>query len=205
MAASARGDITFFAPTAGNLIALTLDDGPDPTLTPDVLDVLRAHDVRATFFLIGSRAAQAPRLVEEIRRAGHEIGNHLWREERTLSVSDAAFEQALLRTDAVLRTHDAPRLFRPGSGLISRDKTAIAKRHGYRCVLGSVYPFDAQFLSPRWTPRIVRRLLQPGDIVILHEGRPTRRPVLGVLDHVLSDARRRGFRAVTAGELLARG
>jgi peptidoglycan/xylan/chitin deacetylase (PgdA/CDA1 family) len=93
-------------------------------------------------------------------------------------------------------------LLRPGSGLVDRQKVRIARRHRYLCVLGSVYPFDAQLRFPGFASAFVRALLQPGAIVILHEGRASRAGVLQVLDEVLADARRRGFAAVSAGSLI---
>jgi peptidoglycan/xylan/chitin deacetylase (PgdA/CDA1 family) len=199
-----RGDITFFVAASDPVAALTLDDGPDPSLTPRVLDLLRAHGARATFFLIGSRAERHPELVRSIRDAGHEIGNHMWRDERASALSDADFERSVLLTERTLGELGPTRLLRPGSGFVGRRKVRLAERHGYRCVLGSVHPFDAQVRSPRWMADVVRALLRPGVIVILHEGSPSRTHVLAALDDILSDARRRGCSIVPAGELLRR-
>jgi peptidoglycan/xylan/chitin deacetylase (PgdA/CDA1 family) len=193
-----RQDLLFRVPVNLQVAALTLDDGPDPTLTPLVLDVLDRHGAKATFFLIGERAVAEPDVVQLIRTKGHEIGNHLWREERAAGLSDDAFESSLLRTHVAL---DSPRLFRPGSGLVSRRKVAIAGRHGYRCVLGSVHPYDAH-LRPR--PRIIAamaRRIAPGDIMILHEGKPSRASVVPALDALLTMLHERGYRVVTAGAL----
>lgn len=199
LAAVWRQDIAFRVRVRRQVAALTLDDGPDPMLTPLVLDALDRHRAKATFFLIGERAVAEPELVQLIRTKGHEIANHLWREERAAGLSDGAFESSLLRTHVAL---DSPRLFRPGSGLVSRRKVAIAGRHGYRCALGSAYPFDAH-LRPR--PRIIAamaRRIVPGDIMILHEGQPSRASVVPALDALLTTLHERGYRVVTAGALL---
>src|SRR5205085_10612428 len=113
---------------SGRRVALSLDDGP--LVTSPTLEVLAAHQARATFFLIGERATE--RDVLRVRGAGHEVGNHGWRDEPAVRLSDAAFEQQLLRTQEVL---GPARLYRPGSGWIRPSQTAIAERHGYRCVL----------------------------------------------------------------------
>jgi peptidoglycan-N-acetylglucosamine deacetylase len=198
LAALRRRDILFRVRVNRRVAALTLDDGPDPVLTPRVLDALDRHRAKATFFLIGERAVAEPELVQLIRTKGHEIGNHLWREERAAGLSDEAFERSLVRTHVAL---DSPRLFRPGSGLVSRRKVAIAGRHGYRCALGSVYPYDAH-LRPR--PRVIAaraRRIVPGDIIILHEGQPSRASVVPALDALLTTLDERGYRAVTVSAL----
>jgi peptidoglycan/xylan/chitin deacetylase (PgdA/CDA1 family) len=108
----------------------------------------------------------------------------------------------MLMTDQVLGRAGGVHLLRPGSGLVGRQKVRIAQTHQYPCVLGSVYPFDAQIRFPRFASWFVRALLEPGAIVILHEGRASRAGVLHVLDEVLRDARRRGFAAVSVGSLI---
>lgn len=200
-AAWLRPDITFFVATNDPIFALTLDDGPDPALTPDVLEVLRQHRARATFFLIGSRAQRHPDLVQRICDEGHEIGNHMWRDERAWRMSDEEFERSILMTRRTLDHVRPTRLLRPGSGFVSRRKIRLAEQHAYHCLLGSVYPFDAQVRHVRLISWLVRSLLQPGAIVILHEGTPSRQRVLPVLNDVLAEAQRRGLSAVTATEL----
>ena len=204
VAARARPDITFSVRTEEPAYALSLDDGPDPALTPQVLEVLARHDARASFFLIGSRARHHPGLVRRILDEGHEVANHMWRDERAAKLSDREFESSLVKTHEVLAGLGARcRLMRPGSGLVGPARVRIAGRHGYRCILGSVYGFDPQFPSELWTAWCVRRLLHPGAVVILHEGKASRRYVLPVLDALLGDARGRGLRALTASQLLS--
>jgi peptidoglycan-N-acetylglucosamine deacetylase len=200
-----RTDIAFCVSTNDKVVALTLDDGPDIELTPRVLDVLRRADARATFFLIGSRAEQHPALVRRLVDEGHEVGNHLWLDERAAGLSDAEFERKLLRTGQALSPIASACLFRPGSGFVSRAKVRIAQRHGYRCVLGSLYPYDAQLRSARWITWRLRTGTHPGAIVILHEGHPSRDRVVSVLESALPELRRRGYRVVTASQLLSSG
>ena len=204
LAARARPDIVFSVATEEAAYALSLDDGPDPALTPRVLDVLARYDVHASFFLIGSRARRHPALVRRILDEGHEVANHMWRDERAARLSDQAFESSLLKTHEVLTGLGARcRLMRPGSGFVRPAKVRIASRHGYRCVLGSAYAFDPQFPFSASTSWCLRKFLHPGAVVILHEGDASRRYVLPVLEALLDDGRRRGLRAWTASQLLA--
>jgi peptidoglycan/xylan/chitin deacetylase (PgdA/CDA1 family) len=194
-----RGDIVFEVPQTARRVALSFDDGPDPAVTPALLDVLRRHDARATFFFLGSQAETARDVVERVIADGHEIGNHTWRDERTARMPADEFETRLLRTKEIL---GAPaRLFRPGGGWIGREKTAIAARHGYRCALGSIYPHDAHVgLRPRIVADVARRA-RPGAIIVLHEGRPDRVGVVAAVDDLLGRLRAAGYAVVPISEL----
>ncbi len=79
------------------LVALSFDDGPDPNFTVQVLEILQRHDAKATFFLIGERALRHPEVVSRIKAAGHEVGNHYFRNSPTLHHSDADFASYLMR------------------------------------------------------------------------------------------------------------
>jgi peptidoglycan/xylan/chitin deacetylase (PgdA/CDA1 family) len=104
--------------TSAPLVALTCDDGPAPDHTPEVLALLAKHGARATFFMIGDRAAAYPALVNTIRSGGHEVGNHYYSIRSTLRASDAEFLTNLLRTENVLGLSGPMKLYRPPGGLI---------------------------------------------------------------------------------------
>ncbi len=197
--------VLFFTDTTERVVALTLDDGPDPVLTPRVLEVLAAHDARATFFVLGERAQGQPALLRAIAAAGHELGNHTWRDEPTVRLAPAALEASLRATARVLEPVAPVTLFRPGSGWLTARGVATAERLGYRCVLGSVYPHDPQIRVAGYAAWDVLRRVRPGAIVVLHEGRPDRERVLTILDAVLSRLRREGFRVTTVSDLLCAG
>ncbi len=76
-------------------VALTFDDGPDPKLTPKLLDLLAAHHAKATFFVLGKRVAQCPEIVARGAREGHEIGNHSWSHRRFVDISDEDVRQGI--------------------------------------------------------------------------------------------------------------
>jgi peptidoglycan/xylan/chitin deacetylase (PgdA/CDA1 family) len=196
-------EILFSADTRAPAVALTLDDGPDASLTPRLLDVLAAHRCRATLFMLGSNALRCRDVVGRAADEGHELGNHLWEDRRSLVLSRAQFERDLLRTHEVLEGRAPVALMRPGGGLIRRDQLAVLERHGYRCVLGSVYPYDAHLPAGRYLAADVARRAAPGSIIILHEGRPDRAPILGLLEILLPRLRRRGFDVTTVSELMA--
>ena len=109
-------EVLYSVPTHERALALTIDDGPDPDSTPRILEVLARHEASATFFLIADRISGNEALVEQIVASGHELGNHLTRDEASIDLPREEFERELLRAHGILSEFGAPRWFRPGSG-----------------------------------------------------------------------------------------
>ena len=131
-------DVLWYVDTDAPVFALTFDDGPSPETTPGLLDVLARHRAHATFFLIGERAKAHPELVEAITTAGHEIANHLMREERTVLMPDPRFRRDLAEASALLAPYGPVRWFRPGSGWFTRRLLRSAAQQDLRAVLGTL-------------------------------------------------------------------
>lgn len=191
----------FTIPTERRHAALTIDDGPDPEATPLILDVLAKHGVKATFFLLGEKAEAHPELVEMIVAAGHEIGNHGWRDRRARSLSAEEFEADLRRTENVLADHAAPQWYRPGGGLYSEAMLDVVDQCDYRMVLGSIYPHDAHLHSVAFASKYLEARTRPGDIVVLHDGGERGERTARVLNSVIPKLRERDLELVTLGEL----
>ena len=185
------------------LVALSFDDGPHPTFTPRVLDILQHHDAKATFFLIGDRAVRQPEVVAAIRAAGHEIGNHYSSDVLTLAHSDATFLRNLDQTETALGLHE-PALFRPPGGLAWPRQIRLTRQRGYTCVLGCAYPHDPMHLPVWYIRRLIEKNLVPGAIVILHDGISDASRSLQALPHILETAMRKGLRFVSISELMDR-
>src|SRR5438128_7898270 len=119
----------------GPYIAITFDDGPSATLTPKLLDLLAAHHIKTTFFVIGENVAEHPDIVARAAREGHEIGNHSWSHPNLGKMSDEAVRRQLRQTDDAVRqaTGKRPTLMRPPYGSLSqRQKQWIHDEFGYR-------------------------------------------------------------------------
>ncbi|PYI99568.1 MAG: hypothetical protein DMF00_10740, partial [Verrucomicrobia bacterium] len=117
----------------GPYIAMTFDDGPSETLTPKLLDLLAAHHIKATFFVIGENVAEHPEIVTRAAREGHEIGNHSWSHPNFGKMSDDSVRSQLRRTDDAIRsaTGSRPTLMRPPYGSITpREKHWIHDEFG---------------------------------------------------------------------------
>jgi peptidoglycan/xylan/chitin deacetylase (PgdA/CDA1 family) len=197
------GDVIWYVDTRAPVFALTFDDGPDPATTPGVLDVLARHRARATFFLIGERVRAHPALVGAIATAGHEVANHLMRDEPTVLVRDAQFRSELAEVNALLAPYGRVRWFRPGSGWFTPRMLRSAARQNLRAVLGTLV---AQHHGGPRDDRIASGLLaavRPGAIVVLHEGTPQRRGVVQTIDELLTSLADQGLTAVTVAQLVA--
>jgi peptidoglycan/xylan/chitin deacetylase (PgdA/CDA1 family) len=164
--------VTHFA-TQNREVWLTIDDGPDPESTPKVLALLKAHDARATFFLIGDKVQRHPELVAEILRHGHTIGNHtqthphrsfwLASAKRTAAEIDACTET--LRAAGA----DHAGLFRSPVGLKNHALYPLLAQRGLDLVLWSARGYDTICRDPAKVISRITKNLRPGAILLLHE------------------------------------
>ena len=191
------------------IVALTFDDGPDPVFTPRILDVLDAHDARATFFVLGDRAGRHPELIQRIHDRGHTVGTHTQNHRVRFHFGSPSYvrreiEDAVNVVARILRVR--PTLFRPPQGLRTPFfSTAWRRISGLRCVLWSIRGFDSRpTTAEAITERVVKRL-EPGAIVALHDGTGLlgghdREPTIAALDAILTECKARGLRCVALGE-----
>jgi len=186
-------------------IALTFDDGPDPEVTPRVLDVLDAAHVHATFFPIAERARRHPALLREIVRRGHSVQNHTERHTHSFSLLGprglAAEIGAAQRTLEDL-TGQRPRFFRAPAGVRNPLLGPVLQRHELRLVSWTRRGYDTVQRRPARVLARLARGLAAGDILLLHDGHAARAadgtPVpLAVLPALLAEIEPRGLRAVT--------
>lgn len=196
--------VLFAAPTSRPAVALTYDDGPHPSLTPALLEVLGRHGARATFFLLGVRVAERPDLANAVVAGGHEVGNHTWADRPSVLLTVPDLERDVLCTHRQLvAAGGAPVFLRPGSGWVRPAMLRAAARHGYRVVLGSVAVRDLRVADVDAQARFVLSRLQPGAVVVLHEGYADRAGVVPLTDRLLAGLAVRGYDAVTLSELFA--
>ena len=193
-------------------IALTFDDGPDPEVTPRVLDVLEEHGATASFFLIGRRAARHAPLVREIARRGHSAENHT---DRHLAGFAALPPGAIRREIAAAQdaiaagASAAPRFFRPPAGVRSPLLDPALAAAGLLHVSWTRRGFDTVRRDPAALLRRLGRGLSAGDILLLHDGnaaraRGTGTPVaLEALPALLRSVAAAGLRAVSLARAMA--
>lgn len=153
-------------------LALTFDDGPNPAVTPALLDLLDRHGVKATFFLIGRYVSAVPELAREIAARGHVIGNHTHTHPRLTFCSPAQTRQELdLCDDAVeAATGRKPRWMRPPFGFRSPVLNGIVRKRGNSGVL--MWSVWARDWRPQPAESVIERLqrVRGGDVLLLHDG-----------------------------------
>jgi hypothetical protein len=139
----------YAVPTSARVVALTLDDGPDPAHAPEILRLLDAHDARATFFLIADRIPGHEPLVADLVARGHELGHHMTRDEPSVRLSRAEFRRRCRRPVTCCgASRPCAGCVPPRAGTRALCSTT-SSAPGYRCALGSVYPYDAHLPSAR--------------------------------------------------------
>lgn len=195
-------NVIYSVETGESVVALTIDDGPDPLTTPAILSTLREHNAHATFFLISSNIKGNEALVQRIIDEGHEIGNHFTSERPSILYSKVEFEAKLMEAHETLSEYSSIRWFRPGSGLFNSAMLSILEKHDYQCVLGSIYPFDAQVPSSQFASRYVLWRVKPGAIILLHDNDDRGERTVETLNIILPELHQQGFQVTTVSELV---
>jgi peptidoglycan/xylan/chitin deacetylase (PgdA/CDA1 family) len=135
-----------------------------------------------------------------ILELGHEIGNHMARDEPSHRLAPREFERSLSEADGVLSRFAPLRWLRPGSGWYNEAMLSIADANGYRVALGSIYPYDSHIPSARFAAWRILSSVRPGAIIVLHDGGERGHRTVEILKEVLPVLRQRGFRVVTLSE-----
>ena len=173
----------------GNDIFLTFDDGPHPLITPWVLDQLKKHNAKATFFLVGENAAKYPDVVKMIINAGHHIGNHTYNHVQGWSTSAYKYYKNTLKCEEEFSTP----LFRPPHGRITRSQhRRLSKR--FKIIMWSVLSGDYdRLLSPK---RIIDGVIDntvPGSVIVFHDSVKAEKNLKATLPEVLNQLSAKGL------------
>lgn len=195
----------------GEGIALTYDDGPDPLSTPQFLDLLERHDVRATFFLLGAWVEPNARLVRDMADRGHELAVHGWDHQCLAVKRPGRLRGELDRAAACIAeaSGQLPAFYRPPYGVMTAEVPYAARAAGLRTVLWSTWGRDwSASATPASVTRRVERALRPGGTVLLHDTDRTSTPgswrtTLAASEVLLTRWRARGIPVQTLGEHLA--
>lgn len=199
------------AARARNEIALTIDDGPDPAVTPQVLDLLDRYAARASFFCVGEMAARYPELCREIVRRGHAVENHSQHHRHYFALMGRARIMRELQTaqeTLAAITGQRPLFFRAPAGLRNPLLDPVLARLGLRLASWSARGFDTRVGDVERVEMRLLRGLHPGSIVLLHDGNAARTPegipvIVEVLPRVLAAARAANLQFVTLRHALS--
>lgn len=184
-------------------VAITFDDGVDPLMTPKVLDVLRSHNAKATFFIIGKKACQYPEIVKQIANEGHAIGSHSYYHQGYFPMkSTAAMCKEIQMCSQILEsiTEVEVQLFRPPFGVTNPMVRRAVRQSGLTSIGWSIRSLDTMGGNKSRIFDRVTSKLKSGSIILLHdnlEGADT------LLDAILTEVHKKGFKTVTINEFLS--
>lgn len=188
-------------------IALTFDDAPDPRFTPQILDILKANGIKATFFIVGSRAEKNPELVRRMVREGHAIGGHSYDHPDFTRLSPARFQNQVEKTSAILTRLAGyrPNLIRPPYGEIREGQLLWLGDQGYYTINWSADSLDWRNLKSGPVYANVMKSVGPGIIVLQHAGGGVGEELGGTiqaLPRIIRELKARSYKLVTVPDLL---
>ena len=181
--------ITWKIPSEEKILYLTFDDGPDSLITPKVLACLDRYGAKASFFCIGKKALKEQGLLEEIRRAGHTIGNHTFSHPNGWKVSSAQYLEEIEKCHQIIGGN----LFRPPYGKIT-PKQLKAVHPTYKVVLWDILSgdFDASLSKEKAWQKIIK-YTEKGSILVFHDTQKASEKLLYILPKLLSYYSKQGY------------
>lgn len=191
------------------IIALTFDDGPDEVFTPQVLDILKKNDVKATFFLVGENLKQNKEIVKRQFEEGHEIGNHTYTH---INVAKSGYDKVY---EEITKTQEEikaiigvePKLFRPPYRAMSRHMCDIVKNKNMNIILWSnLDPRDWSNPGVYSIVNTIESKVGNGNIILLHDYnnlRNSKSQTIQALESVIPYLKEQGYKFVTISELIA--
>lgn len=193
---------TVIAQPGDKRVALTFDDGPDPELTPKILEILGRYGARATFFVKGEAAARHPHILKLMVEGGHAIGNHGYSHRDLTGLSRREVEEEIDKTSAAITdaTGVTPAFFRPPLGAYTGTVMDVVERKGFDLIMWTnIGSQDLPGIDPKTVAARVIRSTYDGAIILLHD---TRSNVVEALPLILSSLREKGYSMVTLSDLL---
>lgn len=199
------GDMVVRIETDAPLVALTFDDGPSSNHTAEILDILAAHDVLATFFVTGREAEENPDQLRALITAGHDIGNHSFSHRRMVLMSPQTVRDELARTDSAIRAagYQGPITFRPPYGKRLVVLPWILAQEDRLTVMWDVDPGSTPGATAATIAENAVEAARPGSIILLHAMYDSRTPTRNALDSIIAGLRAKGLEPVPLSELLA--
>lgn len=180
--------------SAGHTVYLTFDDGPCPKTTPEILDILQKHNIKATFFCVGDNIVRHPELFDKIKENGHQVGNHTMHHSKGFYTNTNDYLNEIDECAALVGNN----LFRPPHGLITPRQNSMLRNKGYKIIQWDVITYDwDNNHSPEDILNIVKRYTRSGSIIVLHDSIKAAPRTLKILEKIIIWLKTTGYELKT--------
>ncbi|MGE7840035.1 polysaccharide deacetylase family protein [Lysinibacillus sp. NPDC093712] len=185
----------------GKYIALTFDDGPSPKVTPRVLQTLKQHEAKATFFMLGSRVEMYPSIAAQVAAEGHEIANHTFSHPNLKKMTHKEMIEEIDKTNNIIEmaTGVTSTLFRPPYGVYNQDILNYTTSNNYTTILWSVDSLDWKSRNPTTIKKEILSNVTNKSVVLMHD---IHTATAEALPELLMTLKKEGYEFVTVSELL---
>ncbi len=206
-----RRNTVYHIKSKEKVVALTFDDGPSPIWTPQILDVLKAAQVQATFFMIGKHVQEYPEVARRVASEGHEIGNHSYDHQVLVYYTTQELEKEIKDTQTVINkvTGLTTKYFRPPKAWLTDDEKKDIRRMGYETILWSLNTKDWVSFDDRYIVKYILAHVRPGDILLFHDSGGVfkleggkRKETVKAVEQLVEKLKEQGYRFVTISGLL---
>ena len=199
------GDVIWEVKTTEKIVSLTFDDGPHLINTPLLLDVLKDHEVKASFFVAGENVEMYPEITNRIIKEGHEIGNHTYTHIYNIHMTKEKMLEEIKKTnDILLRTiNQKPTFFRPVGGYHNDVIISSATEQHHKVILWSWHQ-DPKDWTNRGSYEIANHVIKnihPGDVILLHDGGGNRLQTIEAVKEIIPILKQQGYSFLTLSEL----
>jgi peptidoglycan-N-acetylglucosamine deacetylase len=171
-------------------VYLTFDDGPVPELTEWILDELKKHNAKATFFCVGANIIKHPHIFERILSEGHQVANHTFEHVKGFKYTTHDYLEQTRRCEALTKT----KLFRPPYGQLKPSQYKALLKEGYTVVFWDVISYDYEKITPQQCAETVLKNYKAGSIILFHDNIKANNNVRFALPLVLNDIHKKGLK-----------
>lgn len=206
-----RRDTIYHVSSKEKVVALTFDDGPSGVWTPQILAVLKAADVKATFFMIGEHVQKYPEVARSVVEQGHEIGNHTYNHHGIFYYKPEELNREVGEAEKIIKsvTGIKTKYFRPPKAWLTEREKKQVKEMGYETVLWSLNSKDWVTFDDRYIVKYILHRVRQGDIFLFHDSggvfKPeggNRKETVKAVSRLIDKLKERGYRFVTVSQLL---